>query len=110
MGDNYNIGNSQVGAIGKNANATNISFNGDNAPETDYIGLREELIGLLEHVSGLKLSHEQEKDVDNIKRAIVATEGQEPAKAKTILKGIGRWVQDVAKEIGAKVFAELIFR
>jgi len=103
MGDKYNIHNTQAGAIGKNASAINTTFNNNESKE-----LEAELVRLLSHLSKVKTNSEQEKEIESVKEAIVAAKDHKPGKVREILKGVGKWVLEIAKEIGAGLVTKLI--
>jgi len=104
MGDNYNIDNTQAGAIGKNASAVNTIFNNNESKQ-----LHAEFLALLKYLSEARRDAEQEKDLGLVHEAALAAQRNEPGKVKKILQATGKWVGEAVKELGLGLLKKLIF-
>jgi hypothetical protein len=109
MRDQYNI--NQAGAVGPKSSASNNVFNQVNYTlpnNTNYELLGEELIKLKETLIQKASLPEHYTAIAEVANAEVATKTKDNNKiVKSLLTG-GKWVLDVATDIGTSVVAEII--
>jgi hypothetical protein len=109
MGDTYHV--NQAGAVGPGSSASNNTFNQqiNSLPEnTDYDALSKQLTLLKDYL------RDNAKNSDHWEAVASITAAEEGAKEKNgnrVLKSLssaGKWVFDVAKDIGVEIAAEVI--
>jgi hypothetical protein len=109
MGDTYHV--NQAGAVGPGSSATNNTFNQqiNSLPEnTDYNALSDQLALLKDHL------RDNAKNPDHWAAVAAIAAAEEGAKEKDgskVLKSLstaGKWIFDVAKDIGVDIAAEVI--
>jgi len=111
MGDRNEFHNSQIGAVGSNANSTSNSFQQINysVPENlDFEKLHKQLGKLKAKLATIACSSEEFKAISEVAEAEEASKQKDGNKVVKHLKDAGKWVFDTAKDIGVEVVAELI--
>jgi hypothetical protein len=113
MGDKNIINNSQIGAVGSNANSTNNKFQQNNysLPENlDFDSLSQELKKLKDSLKSNAESPIEFKAIGEVAEAENAAKKKDGNKVIQHLLNGGKWVLNTAKDIGVEVVAELINR
>jgi hypothetical protein len=111
MHENYNIKNSQVGAIGHHAKSDTNTFQQTqyNIPiNLDFEELQKEIYNLKKAMKADAETSEQFAAVQNVASAQEAAEKKDGNAVVKFLKAGGKWVFDTAKEIGISLVTELI--
>ena len=111
LGDTVSIHNSQVGAIGANAISTNNTFTQDNYSIYNTINIEElqaQLAFLRENLLSKAKLPEDYIAIGRIAEAQIALKENDNNKAIRYLKESGKWVFEIAKEIGVGVVVELL--
>lgn len=111
MGDNYNVNQSQVGAVGNNASSHNNSFQQVNhtAPENfNFEALIPELEKLKKALKEKADTPEEFMSISKVAEAETAVKEKNYGKLVENLKAGGKWVFDTAKDIGVNVIAAVI--
>lgn len=108
MGDSYS-NSGQVGAMGKNASASNNSFQQlANNQSLDIESLKKELEALRSYLKSEATIPEHDISVGEIAGAQAALENGNETKAIQHLKSAGKWSLDTATKIGTTVAAAAI--
>ncbi len=111
MGDQYNIQNSQIGAVGQNASATNITFNSvQDVKSLNYVELQHELDRVLQHIAATGQNEVRRQQMQAVQEVIVVSKEGNGEKVQKALKALGGWLLDIAKEVGAQIVANLIVK
>ncbi len=108
MGDNYAAG--QVGAMGPQAHAHDISFHQVSArlAQIDMRTLAGELGTLRRKMRQKADAPEQDVAIGQIAAAEIAAQKGDASGVVHQLKNVGKWVGDFATEVGANIAAEVI--
>jgi hypothetical protein len=109
MGDNYTA--SQVGALGPQAHAHNMSFHQVSAHQLGQIDMRTlavELAALRHEMGQAATEPEQAITIGQIAAAEIAAKRGDLSSVVCQLKSAGKWAFDVATKIGVNVASEAI--
>jgi hypothetical protein len=111
VGDKYEAhGNAQIGAMGKRAKVTTVTF-GDaqgQMTEVDLDSLLAELKSLRAAMRSQASTTEDDQAVVSIGQAIAAGEEGDSSTLFAYLKSAGKWALDLATSIGAELAAGVI--
>ena len=108
MGSKYNISGGQQGAVGDGASVSDLTQNQFVQQPVDVEALAEEL-GRVAQAARLRATdHEQRIATAHLESAEEEAKKGDGPKALEYLKSAGKWVLEVAEEVGAKVTAEVI--
>lgn len=111
MGDKNVFNNSQIGAVGSNATASNNAFQqiSYSFPENfDFEKLNGQLTTLRENLATKARLPEEFKAISEVAEAELASKEKDGNKVVKHLKDAGKWVFDTAKDIGVDIVTELI--
>ena len=105
IGDTYNI-NGPTGAVGPQANASDINFNqlwGEVSSEIDLPKLAEDLLQLRQELKEKAKEDEHYRAIAEISEAEKAAKEGKGPKVLEHLKNAGRWTFSVAEKIGTSL-------
>lgn len=108
---NFDIQNSQIGAIGENANSSNNTFQQNNFSISNDINIEElqtQLTILQQNLLAIATQPEDYIAIGRVAEAQIALKENDSNKAIRYLKESGKWVFEIAKEIGVGVVVELL--
>lgn len=105
MGDKYEVhGHAQVGAMGKGAKVTTLTFSGPSGTsEIDVAALVAELKSLRSEMRNQATTTEDDEAVVAVGQAISAAEDGDVAGLTKYLKIAGKWAMGIASSVGAGV-------
>jgi GTPase SAR1 family protein len=109
MGDTYNT--NQAGAVGPFSSANNNTLNQliNNLPDNaDYALLTQELAALKQKLIDQAATPEQYKAIANVAEAEIAAQKKDGNQVLKALTASGKWVLDIAKDLGTSVLSEII--
>jgi len=110
-GDHITVSGGQVGAVGRNAHVHDVNFNQvwqQVGNEIDLSALADDLSKLLPELRKRASAVEQDEAVLAVGKAADSAKNGNGPQVLQYLKTAGKWVLDVAKDVGAKVTVEVI--
>jgi hypothetical protein len=111
MNENYNISNSQVGAVGSHAHSDNNSFQQIDhqfSDSFDYLKLEKELTLLKETMKLKAKTSEDFEAVQHVAKAEELAIEHDGSNALKYLKAAGKWAFDTATKVGVNLVCELL--